>query len=95
MAESGDISMPVDSASLQNNMDQSPGASLLLVIGEPFSEDHKELILERITKGKCVNSAIFCAPSRRLKPAVLQVCVDQLQWRAVKMSDSNTHMSWD
>lgn len=31
----------------------SPGAALLLIIGEPFSEDHKQLILEEITKGFC------------------------------------------
>ncbi|XP_005091094.2 microtubule-associated protein futsch isoform X2 [Aplysia californica] len=29
----------------------SPGAALLLIIGEPFSDDHKSLILEEITKG--------------------------------------------
>lgn len=27
------------------------GAALLLVIGEPFSEDHKKLILGEVTKG--------------------------------------------
>ena len=29
----------------------SPGAALLLIVGEPFSDGHKSLILEEITKG--------------------------------------------
>ncbi len=34
-------------------------AALLVVVGEPFSSEHKELILERITKGKCVLSLVL------------------------------------
>ena len=33
-------------------MSETSGTALLLVIGEPFTADHKEMILERITKGK-------------------------------------------
>ena len=33
-------------------MSEISAAALLVVVGEPFSADHKDLILERITKGK-------------------------------------------
>lgn len=45
---------PVDTLEMESD-DQgviTPGAALLLIIGEPFSEDHKTLILAEITKGE-------------------------------------------
>ena len=35
-----------------SEMAELTGSAVLLVIGKPFSAEHKELILERITKGK-------------------------------------------
>jgi hypothetical protein len=34
-------------------------AAVLLVIGEPLSDDHKELILDEITKGKLFYGADY------------------------------------
>ncbi len=33
-------------------MSELTGAALLLVVGEPFTNDHKELIVETVTKGE-------------------------------------------
>ena len=48
MAAESDFS----ASNLQENV-ESTGlkSSLLIVVGEPFTEDHKGLILERIAKG--------------------------------------------
>ena len=43
----------VTSEEISGNTEFS-GSALLVVIGEPFSDDHKELIVERLTKGLCV-----------------------------------------
>ena len=43
--EAGDTSSQVD------KMSELSGASLLVIVGEPFTADHRELILERITTG--------------------------------------------
>ena len=40
-------------------MSEISAAALLVVVGEPFSSDHKDLILERITKGKCLLSLLY------------------------------------
>ena len=34
-----------------SDMAELTGSAVLVVIGEPLTADHKELILERITKG--------------------------------------------
>ena len=34
-----------------SEMAELTGSAVLVVIGEPFTGDHKELVLERITKG--------------------------------------------
>jgi len=39
------------SAEINGNMTASSAAAILLVVGEPFTTEHKDLILERITKG--------------------------------------------
>ena len=45
--------------SAEKNSDSgSVTAALLIVIGEPFTSDHKALIEERIKKGECVIHAI-------------------------------------
>lgn len=41
-----------DSSTLLGNVSAPIGAAILLVIGEPLSDDHRELILADITKGK-------------------------------------------
>lgn len=55
-----------DAAELSQANGAAPSAALFIVIGEPFSEDQRELILERITTGQCEISLIR-SPS--LEPA--------------------------
>jgi hypothetical protein len=59
MAETGKSSKPVELTASGINMEQSNSAALVLVIGEPFTEEHKELILDKITTGRHVHFVVF------------------------------------
>ena len=59
MAETGESSKPVELTASGINMEQSNSAALVLVIGEPFTEEHKELILDKIAKGRYVHLVVF------------------------------------
>ena len=39
----------------ENGMANTSGVALLVVVGEPFSDEQRELILERLTKSKFTN----------------------------------------
>lgn len=41
-----------------SEMAELTGSAVLVVIGEPFTAEHKELILERITKGQSLFSSL-------------------------------------
>jgi hypothetical protein len=49
---------------VENAEMQGSGCGLLVVVGEPFTEAHKELILEEITKGKVLKFS-FKFPSEQ------------------------------
>ena len=55
-------------------MSEMNKAALLVVIGEPFSGDHKDLLLKRITEGKPI-SLYFVPDSSRFVPGNCQLVI--------------------
>ena len=47
-----DLSEDLQLSSENNDTMALSGAALLLVVGEPFSQDHRESLLQNITSGK-------------------------------------------
>lgn len=61
----------------------SPKAALLLVVGEPFSEDQRELILERITTGELELLAFSPLTARTGFAPMTSACQKWWDWLSV------------